>query len=148
MEPIRPDKTKEIEVFATEYVRCVRLKAQYRTNRWCRDAWSTILDAIEDESRDMRDAGPCAVRIYQKLVELAFSYLKAQPNVANSVELLDVIEIDVEVLGLRYTVLRLMSKLDGTPLPLTKQQQTMVEVAIIHLNHLALQLEKQTLDTS
>ena len=145
---MRLTKPNSIEEHAKEVVREVRLQAQYRKNRWCHDAWETIMEAIEDQSPFMRDAGPCAVRIYQRLTELAFAYLAAKPNIANMAELHAGLQHDVEVLGLRFTVMNAVSESMNLLPPFTEKERQIVAVAIVHLGHLAKQLEKQLSDTS
>ncbi len=148
MKPVRARRPDEIPDYVDEYVRTIREQTQFKKNRWCHDAWETIMEALEEESESMRAGGPCSVRIYERLVELAFAYLKAKPNIANVAELRGTIEADVEVLGLRMLVLKLQTKYENIRNPYSRKQQQILDVALIHLLFQAKLLDKQLMDTS
>ena len=139
---------QEFSKYADVAVLRVRNRATVKSGHWHRDAWETIAMAIEDESVFMREAGPCAVLTYEKLVDLALEHLRFDAEAEHAWELLRMLEQDVEILGLFMTAQRHLTDSMNAREPFAQEEHDIIAQAVINLGALALEMEKELTDTS
>lgn len=98
--PILPSRCRgdHVKVNADAYVAMIQRSVHYSENEWSPGALSTLTDALYAEGQHVKEAGPCAIAIYARLLCLTVTYLRTKPNYYARTTLRERVKADIEVM--------------------------------------------------